>query len=64
MLQRVSGVTMERSTNGDDRYAIVQGIVDKRYNHTLVNGIKIPSLNLYNCYVPLGIFPIDSLQRL
>ncbi|MBC8085028.1 MAG: TonB-dependent receptor plug domain-containing protein, partial [Hymenobacter sp.] len=63
VLQRVSGVTLERSTNGDGRYAIVRGM-DKRYNYTLVNGIKIPSPDPYNRYVPLDIFPADLLQRL
>ena len=64
MLQRVSVVTLECSTNGDDRYAIVRGIVDKRYAYMLVNGTKNPSPDLYNCYVPLGIFPVDSLHCL
>ena len=63
VLQRVSGVTLERGTNGDGRYAIVRGM-DKRYNYTLVNGIKIPSPDPYNRYVPLDIFPADLLQRL
>ncbi|OGX89766.1 TonB-dependent receptor [Hymenobacter coccineus] len=63
VLQRVSGVTLERSTNGDGRYAIVRGM-DKRYNYTLVNGIKIPSPDPYNRYVPLDIFPAELLQRL
>jgi outer membrane receptor protein involved in Fe transport len=63
VLQRVSGVTLERSTNGDGRYAVLRGM-DKRYNYTLVNGIKIPSPDPYNRYVPLDIFPADLLQRL
>jgi hypothetical protein len=63
VLQRVSGVTLERGTNGDGRYAILRGM-DKRYNYTLVNGIKIPSPDPYNRYVPLDIFPADLLQRL
>jgi outer membrane receptor protein involved in Fe transport len=63
VLQRVSGVSLERSTNGDGRYAIVRGM-EKRYNYTLVNGIKIPSPDPYNRYVPLDIFPADLLQRL
>lgn len=63
VLQRVSGLTLERSTSGDDRYAIVRGM-DKRYNYMLVNGIKIPSPDPYNRYMPLGIFSVDLLQRL
>ncbi len=41
VVQRVSGLTTERSSSGDAQYAIVRGM-DKRYNYTLVNGIKIP----------------------
>ncbi|HVX49109.1 MAG TPA: TonB-dependent receptor plug domain-containing protein, partial [Chitinophagaceae bacterium] len=61
--QRVSGVSLERSTNGEGQYAIVRGM-DKRYNYTLVNGIKIPSPDNKNRYVPLDIFPADLLDRL
>ena len=42
VLQRVSGVTMERDASGEVSYAILRGM-DKRYNYTLVNGVKIPS---------------------
>lgn len=42
VLQRVSGVTMERDASGEASYAILRGM-DKRYNYTLVNGVKIPS---------------------
>ncbi len=61
--QRVSGVSLERNNNGDGQYAIVRGM-DKRYNYTLVNGIKIPSPDAKNRYVPLDIFPSDLLDRL
>ncbi len=61
--QRVSGVSLERSTNGEGQYAIVRGM-DKRYNYTLVNGIKIPSPDSRNRYIPLDIFPADLLDRL
>ncbi|WP_026209632.1 TonB-dependent receptor [Cytophaga aurantiaca] len=63
VLQRVSGVSIERSSNGDGRYAIVRGM-DPRYNYTLVNGIKIPSPDNKNRYVPLDLFPADLLERL
>jgi hypothetical protein len=63
VVQRVSGVSLERSSNGDGQYAIVRGM-DKRYNYTLVNGIKIPSPDPRNRYVPLDIFPSDLLDRL
>jgi TonB dependent receptor/CarboxypepD_reg-like domain/TonB-dependent Receptor Plug Domain len=61
--QRISGVSLERSTNGEGQYAIVRGM-DKRYIYTLVNGIKIPSPDNKNRYVPLDIFPADLLDRL
>lgn len=63
VVQRVSGVSLERNNNGDGQYAIVRGM-DKRYNYTLVNGIKIPSSDPRNRYVPLDIFPSDLLERL
>ncbi len=61
--QRISGVSLERSTNGEGQYAIVRGM-DKRYNYTLVNGIKIPSPDSRNRYIPLDIFPAELLDRL
>jgi outer membrane receptor protein involved in Fe transport len=61
--QRVSGVTLERSTNGEAQYVIIRGM-EKRYIYTLVNGIKIPSPDNKNRYVPLDIFPADMLERL
>lgn len=63
VIQRVSGVSIERNDNGDGQHAIVRGM-DKRYNYTLVNGIKIPSPDNKNRYVPLDIFPSDLLDRL
>jgi outer membrane cobalamin receptor len=63
VVQRVSGVSLERNANGDGQHAIVRGM-DKRYNYTLVNGIKIPSPDPRNRYVPLDIFPSDLLDRL
>lgn len=63
VVQRVSGVSLERNNSGDGQHAIVRGM-DKRYNYTLVNGIKIPSPDPKNRYVPLDIFPADLLDRL
>lgn len=62
-IQRVSGVTIERTTTGEGRYAIVRGM-DQRYNNTLVNGIKIPSPDDKYRFVPLDIFPSELLERL
>jgi hypothetical protein len=63
VIQRVSGISVERNSNGDGQYAIVRGM-DKRYNYTLVNGVKIPSPDNRYRYVPLDIFPAELLERL
>lgn len=63
VIQRVSGVSIERSSNGDGQYAILRGM-DKRYNYTLINGVKIPSPDNKYRYVPLDIFPAELLDRL
>ena len=63
VLQRVSGVTMERDASGEASYAILRGM-DKRYNYTLVNGVRIPSPDDKNRYIPLNIFPSDLMDRL
>ena len=62
-LQRVSGVSVVRNGSGDGQYAIIRGM-DRRYNYTLVNGIKIPSPDPKNRYVPLDLFPAELLERL
>lgn len=63
VIQRVSGISLERNSNGDGQFAILRGM-DKRYNYTLVNGVKIPSPDNKYRYVPLDIFPSDLLDRL
>lgn len=63
VVQRVSGLSIERNSNGDPQYAIIRGM-PKRYNYTLVNGMKIPSPDNKNRYVPLDIFPASLLERL
>ncbi len=63
VVQRVSGLSIERNGSGDPQYAIVRGM-DKRYSYTLVNGVKIPSPDNKNRYVPLDIFPANLLERL
>ena len=62
-LARVSGVALERGDGGEGQYAILRGM-DKRYNYTLVNGVKIPSPDNKNRFVPLDIFPAEMLDRL
>ncbi|MGC9150648.1 MAG: TonB-dependent receptor domain-containing protein [Microbacter sp.] len=64
VLSRMSGVTVQRTANsGEGRYAIIRGM-DKRYNYTLVDGIKIPSPDDKNRYVPMDIFPADLISNL
>jgi outer membrane receptor protein involved in Fe transport len=63
VIQRVSGVTIERNSIGDGQYAILRGM-DKRFNYTMVNGMKIPSPDNKNRFVPLDIFPSELLDRL
>jgi len=63
VLQRVSGVTIERNNAGEGRYPIIRGM-EKRYINTLVNGIKIPSPDDKNRFIPLDLFPSEILERL
>lgn len=63
VLQRMSGVSLEKSSSGQGQYAILRGM-DKRYNYTLINNVKIPSPDNKNRYVPLDIFPSELLDRL
>ncbi len=63
VLQRISGVSVLRNNTGDGQYAIIRGM-DRRYNYTLINGIKIPSPDDKNRYVPMDIFPADMVGRL
>lgn len=63
IIQRMSGVTVERNSTGEGQYAILRGM-DKRYNYTLVNGIKVPSPDNKNRFVPLDLFPSEILDRI
>jgi TonB-dependent receptor len=60
VLQRMSGLTIERNGGGDEAYPIIRGL-DPRYNNTLINGIKITSPDDKSRYVPLNIVPSDLL---
>ena len=62
-LQRVSGVSLSRTPAGDGQYAILRGM-NKRYNNTLINGLKIASPDPKARFVPLDIIPSDLLQRI
>jgi outer membrane receptor protein involved in Fe transport len=61
--QRISGVTLDRSSDGQNQYAIIRGI-EQRYNNTLINGVKIPSPDSKNRFVPLDIIPAELLQEM
>ena len=63
IIQKMSGVTVERNSSGEGQYAILRGM-DKRYNYTLVNGVKIPSPDNKNRFVPLDLFPSEILSRI
>jgi outer membrane receptor protein involved in Fe transport len=63
VLSRVSGVTIQRNTGGDEAYAIIRGL-EPRYNNTLINGVKVTSPDEKSRYVSLDIVPSDLLQRI
>ncbi len=63
VVSRVSGISIDRSNTGDAQHVIIRGM-DKQYNTTLINGIKIPSPDNKNRYVPLDIFPAGLVDRL
>jgi TonB-dependent receptor len=62
-LQRVSGVSVERSSSGEGRYAIIRGM-DQRYNNSLINGVKIASPDNKSRFIPLDIFSSDLIERI
>jgi TonB-dependent receptor len=63
VLQRMSGVTVQRSSGGDEAYAVIRGM-EPRYNNTLVNGIKIASPDNKNRFVQLDIIPSEILSSI
>ncbi|MCD8539088.1 MAG: TonB-dependent receptor, partial [Leadbetterella sp.] len=63
VLQRVSGISLEKSAQGEGKYPVLRGM-DKRYSYTLINGVKIPSPNDKNRYVPMDIFPADMIENI
>ncbi len=62
-MARVSGVSVQRGSSGEGRYAIIRGM-DQRYNNVLVNGIKIASPDDKYRFVPMDLFPSELLERL
>jgi len=63
VLSRVSGITIDRNNTGDAEHVIIRGM-DKQYNTVLINGVKIPSPDNKNRYVPLDIFPADLVEKI
>ncbi len=62
VLQRVSGVTVQRSSSGDGQFPVIRGL-GQRYNYTSIDGIILPSPDATQRSVPLDIFPADLIQR-
>ncbi|PWT75227.1 MAG: hypothetical protein C5B59_09350 [Bacteroidetes bacterium] len=60
VLQRMSGLTIQRSGGGDQAFPIVRGL-DPNYSNTLVNGVKITSPDDKSRFVPLNVVPSDLL---
>ena len=63
VVQRVSGVSVQRSSSGDGRYPIIRGL-DNRYNYTSIGGIILPSPDPTQRSVPLDMFPAGMVQRI
>jgi TonB-dependent receptor len=62
VLKRLSGLSVV-ADQGEGRYVVMRGL-EQRYNNTLVNGIKIPSPEAKDRFLPLDIFPSELLQRI
>lgn len=61
--QRVSGITLDRSTDSKSEFIIIRGM-EQRYNTTLLNGIKVPSTDPLNRSVPLEVIPSELVGNL
>ncbi|MGY3053794.1 outer membrane receptor protein involved in Fe transport [Pedobacter sp. UYEF25] len=62
-LQRVSAVTLQKSTGSDEAFAVIRGL-EPRYNNTLINGVKVASPDPVSRSISLSIVPSDLLQRI
>ena len=56
VLQRVSGMSIMKDNTGEGQYVVMRGLA-QQYNNTLVDGIKIPSPESKDRFVPMDIFP-------
>ncbi|HEY2581818.1 MAG TPA: TonB-dependent receptor, partial [Mucilaginibacter sp.] len=63
VLSRVSGISIDRGNTGDAQHVIIRGM-DKQYNTVLINGVKIPSPDNQNRYVPLDLFPAELVEKI
>ena len=63
VLQRMSGVTLQKNSGADEAYAIVRGL-EPRYNNTLINGVKVASPDEKSRSVSLDVIPSDLLQKI
>ncbi|HZX58423.1 MAG TPA: TonB-dependent receptor plug domain-containing protein, partial [Mucilaginibacter sp.] len=63
VMARVSGISVQKGNTGDGQYVIIRGM-DPRYSTTLINGVKVPSPDNKERYVPLDIFPADLVERI
>ena len=63
VLQRMSGITLQKNSGADESYAIVRGL-EPRYNNTLINGVKITSPDEKSRFVSLDIVPSELLQKI
>jgi TonB-dependent receptor len=63
VLQRVSGMTLIRDNSGEGQYVVMRGL-EQRYNNTLIDGIKIPSPESKDRFVPLDLFPSGLFERI
>ena len=63
VLQRMSGITLQKNSGGDESYAIVRGL-EPRYNNTLINGVKIASPDEKSRFISLDVVPSDLLQKI
>jgi len=63
VLQRLSGVTQEKSVGSGASHSIIRGL-KPRYNTTLINGIKIASPNNKQRFVSTSLIPSDLLQKI
>ena len=62
VLQRVAGLSIVKQ-NGEGHAVVMRGLT-QQYNNTLVDGIKIPSPESKDRFVPLDIFPSSLFERI